>query len=312
MRSPICPITYEPVVAGERYSQKGLRLLSPQLKNLKPLPLNAEELRVEARKRAHKISIQGVQIKLSAKLRPSAGLFEITDVGGRFILKPPHELYPELPENEDLTMRLAKKVGIETPLHGLVYSREGSRTYFIRRFDRTTHKQKLPLEDFAQLSGNTRNTKYDFSMERLVPILDRHATFPLLERRKLFARTIFNYLVGNEDMHLKNFSLISREEKVELAPAYDFLNTTLVLGADAEEIALPLCGKKRNLNRKILIDYFALEKLALNKRDVEEILNVFVKAKEEWKRLVGISFLSAAMKTSYLQIMENRRQRLQI
>lgn len=312
MPQSICPITYEPLLEGEHYSKKGLRLLSPQLKNLRALPFDAEELRVEARKRAHKLSIQGVQLKLSAKLRPSAGLFEITDVGGRFILKPPHELYPELPENEDLTMRLASLVGIETPLHGLVYSKEGKRTYFIRRFDRTTHRQKLHLEDFAQLSGNTRNTKYNFSMERLIPILDLHTTFPLLEKRKLFGRTIFNFLVGNEDMHLKNFSLISREGKVELSPAYDFLNTTLVLGADAEEIALPIAGKKRHLTRKNLIDYFALEKLALNGRDMEEILAVFAKVKDEWRRLIDISFLSGEMKKSYLIIMERRWQQLQI
>ncbi|MDO8520420.1 MAG: HipA domain-containing protein [Deltaproteobacteria bacterium] len=312
MKPLFCPITYEPLAPGEKYSQKGLRLLSPQLKNLEPLPFNAEELRIEARKRAHKISIQGVQLKLSAKLSPSAGLFEITDLGGRFILKPPHELYPEIPENEDLTMRLAKTVKIETPLHGLVYSKDGSRTYFIRRFDRIPHRQKVPLEDFAQLAGKNRDTKYNFTMEQLIPILDKHTTFPLLEKRELFKRTLFNYLVGNEDMHLKNFSLISREGKVELAPAYDFLNSALVLGIDAEEIALPIAAKKRNLSRTNLVDYFALEKLALNGKDVQEMLDAFTKAKEEWKRLLDISFLSEEMKKGYLQIMENRWQRLKI
>ncbi len=207
-----CPITYQPISGDDelKYSRHGLRMLSRSLTCLDDLTLSAEEQRREAMARATKMSIQGVQPKLSARLLVKEGRFEVVDRGGRYILKPQTHLYPNLPENEDLTMRLARTVGIELPLHGLVFSADGSLTYFIRRFDRGARSRKLAVEDFAQLAGLTRATKYAFSMERLIPILDRYCTFPAVEKLELFRRTLFCYLTGNEDMHLKNFSLIVR------------------------------------------------------------------------------------------------------
>ena len=221
-----CPITYEP--CGEaRYSRAGLRLLSPNLERLNDFPYDAARQRQEAVVRGGKMSIQGVQPKLSVRLDAKAGVFVIVDQGGRFVLKPQHGVYPNLPENEGLTMHLAKLCGIEVPVSGIVRSVDGTWSYFVRRFDRTGHSRRVAVEDFAQLGGLSRETKYDFSMERLVGLLDTYCTFPAIEKVKLLKRSLFNFLVGNEDMHLKNFSLISRQGKVELAPAYDFLSTTV-------------------------------------------------------------------------------------
>ncbi|NOY06531.1 MAG: HipA domain-containing protein, partial [Chlorobi bacterium] len=258
-----CPITYDPC-GEQKYSEHGLRMLSRRLRYLEDLPYTAEEQRVEAVRRAAKMSIQGVQPKLSAVLNVARSRFDVVDTGGKYILKPQSLLYMHVPENEDLTMKMAAAAGIEAPLHGMVWSRDGTLTYFIRRFDRTGRKGKLPVEDFAQLSGKTRDTKYQSSMEQVVKIIEEYCTFPLLDKIRLFRLTLFNFLVGNEDMHLKNFSLITRDGKVELSPAYDLLNTTLALGNAAEEIALPLGGKRANLTRRILVDYFARERMALN------------------------------------------------
>ena len=159
-----CPITYH-LCEENRYSEKGLKLLSPSLKRLDLLNFTAEELRAEAMQRASKMSIQGVQPKLSAILNIKDGLFEIVDKGGKYILKPQHHTFPELPQNEDLTMRLAASIGIGVPLHGLIYSKDNSLTYFIKRFDRKGQKDKIAVEDFAQLSGMSRDTKYNYSME---------------------------------------------------------------------------------------------------------------------------------------------------
>ena len=148
-----CPITYEEINEREKYSSKGLKLLSPYLKDLKDFPFTAEEQRQEALARASKISIQGVQPKLSVRLSPQKSSFIIVDQKGTYIIKPQNQLYQSLPENEDLTMRLAKSVGIEVPLHGLCYAKDGSLTYFIRRFDRYGRDKKRMQEDFAQLSG---------------------------------------------------------------------------------------------------------------------------------------------------------------
>ena len=139
-----CPITYSPC-GDNRYSKEGLRLLSTELTFLKDLEYTAEEQRIEAYNRAAKMSIQGIQPKLSAKLNIKEGKFGIVDKGGRYILKPQHHLYPEMPENEDLTMRLAGEIGLEVPLHGLIWSKDNSLTYFIKRFDRKGQNDKVPV-----------------------------------------------------------------------------------------------------------------------------------------------------------------------
>jgi serine/threonine-protein kinase HipA len=125
-----CPITYEIISDQENYSQRGLRLLSPQLKKLSPLELSADEQRQEALDRVGKMSIQGVQKKLSAQLKIKEGCFELVDQNGQYILKPQSDNFPELPENEAITMSLAKTIGLEVPVHGLVYSKDNSMTYF--------------------------------------------------------------------------------------------------------------------------------------------------------------------------------------
>jgi serine/threonine-protein kinase HipA len=305
-----CPITYDPLSEGAIYSPAGLRLLHRGLGKLAPLEFTAEQQRQEAISRVGKMSIQGVQLKLSAVLRIKEGRFEVVDRGGRYILKPPSLDFPELPENEDLTMRMAAAAGIEVPVHGLIRSVDGSLTYFIKRFDREG-RARLALEDFAQLSGASRETKYDSSMEKVAAVIDQFCTFPAIERVKLFERTLFSFLVGNEDMHLKNFSLISQAQKVELAPAYDFLNTTIALRNAREELALPLKGKKSRLTRNDLLNYFARERLQINERVLNDILSRFGKAMPVWRELLDASFLSGEAKEKYLAVLTERGKRME-
>ena len=304
-----CPITYEIISAQENYSQRGLRFLSPQLKDLSPLELSADEQRKEALDRVGKMSIQGIQKKLSAQLKIKAGCFELVDQNGHYILKPQSDIYPELPENEAITMSLAKTIGLEVPIHGLVYSKDQSMTYFIKRFDRIGHNKKLALEDFAQLSGEDRHTKYNSSMEKVITVIEQFCTFPKIEFVKLFKLTLFNFLVGNEDMHLKNFSLITMGNKISLSPAYDLLNTTITQKNAKEEIALPLRGRKNNLNKRDIFDYFAVERLGLNQKVIDGIIQEFQQAIPKWQELIGISFLSQAMQEKYLLLLEARWKR---
>lgn len=303
-----CPITYQIISDEERYSKDGLKLLSPKINILASLPLTAQELRKEATALAEKLSIQGVQYKLSAKFVVSNmnGHFDLVDKNGTFILKPQSSDYLHLPENEDLTMRLASTLGIEVPLHGMIYGKDEALTYFIKRFDRTTYKQKLATEDFAQLGGLTRDTKYQYSMEKAIKIMDHYCTFPQLEKYKFFMRTVFNFIVGNVDMHLKNFSLITRENRVQLAPAYDFINSTLVIPTSKDEIALPLNGKKNNLTKKDFIDYFAFSLLTLSKQNVSQFLENLATYTQEWDQFIDASFLSQEEKEQYKAIYKKR------
>lgn len=305
-----CPITNEIIEPHKQYSKKGLSLLSPLLSNLQPLLLTAQEQRSEAIARAGKMSIQGVQPKLSAILNKKEERFEIVDSKGTYILKTPSALYPEVPENEALTMSLAATIGLEVPIHGLIYSIDSSMTYFVKRFDRLPRGKKLAVEDFAQLSGLSRDTKYESSMENIINIIMRYCTYPKIECMKLFKLVVFNFLVGNEDMHLKNYSLITRQNKTTLSPAYDLLNTTIALGSPVEEIALPLKGRKNHLTRQNLFDYFAKERLGLNQKIIDDVVNEIREKLPLWKDMIKQSFLSEKMQKKYLALLNDRQQRL--
>jgi len=300
-----CPITYAPC-GDNLYSEAGLRTLSPDLKVLKEFEYTAEEQRREAYNRASKMSVQGVQPKLSARLSIKDGEFEIVDTGGKYILKPQHHLYPEMPENEDVTMRLASEIGLDVPLHGLIWSKDHTLTYFIKRFDRRGQNDKVPVEDFAQLAGMSRETKYDYSMEKVVTVIDDFCTFPSIEKVTLFKLTLFNYLVGNEDMHLKNFSIITEDGKVTLSPCYDLVNSTIEYKKQDEEIALPLKGKKKHLTRNILVNYFGMERCELTTKSIDKVLETISSRVPKWKELIDVSFLSKEMKEKYHGLLGTR------
>ncbi|MFO7526615.1 MAG: HipA domain-containing protein, partial [Ignavibacteriaceae bacterium] len=216
-------------------------------------------------------------------------------------------MYPQLPENEDLTMRLAKEIVLDVPLHGLIYSKDQKLTYFIKRFDRYGKGKKYAVEDFAQLSGNNRNTKYNYSMEKVAGIIESFCTFPAIEKVKLFKLIIFNFLIGNEDQHLKNFSLISKDNKVTLTPFYDLINTTISLANPVEEIALPLKGKKNKLNRNIVVEYWGKERLQLNNQVIDQALNSIEIKFKRWAELINKSFLSDQMKEKYILLLKERK-----
>jgi len=305
-----CPITYELCDKDQKYTQKGIKLLSKSLRTLKDFPYTSKEQIQLAAQLAAKLSIQGVQPKLSVKLNIKKEGFEIVEKGGMFILKPPHQAYDEVPQNEDLTMRLAHSIGIEVPFHGMIYNIDGSLSYFIKRFDRSGN-QKIAVEDFSQLLECSRDTKYESSMEKVASVIEKHCTFPVLEKIKLFRLVIFNFLTGNEDMHLKNFTMIRRDDKIELSPSYDLLNTTMITQSK-EEIALPIKGKKSKLKRSDFVDYFGFERLGLSRQIIESEFLRFKDSLNLWKELISNSFLSEKMRNRYEELIKERWQRLNL
>lgn len=300
-----CPITYEIIEEG-LYSIKGLQKINPKLKMLNLLDFTKEELLAEAELLSEKMSIEGVQPKISAVISVIDSKIKLVGQDGLFIIKPQHEIYQNVPENEDLTMRLAELVKIEVPFHGLIYDKEGNLHYFIKRFDRMSIKKKYPVEDFAQLICKNRDTKYNSSMEKVGEIIEEFCTFPIIEKVKLFRLTLFNYLIGNEDMHLKNFSLITKNNKTTLSPAYDLLNTSIIVKNTKEEIALPIKGKKNNLTRKDIIVYFGKERLGLNEKTIDKILMDFTNALPNWYKEIEKSFLPENLVSAYLEILKSR------
>ncbi len=305
-----CPITLEPLPTGRSYSEAGLRSIHPKLKTIKPLEYSyADQLR-EVRQRSDKMSIQGVQPKLSAVLKLKDSSFALVDRGGRFMLKPNPLAYEEVPANEALTMRMAAEVGIEVPVHGLLCAKDASWVYFIKRYDRVGRTGKIHVEDFAQLSEATRETKYDSSLERVVQLAEQFCTFPAIEKPKLAKRLLFCFLTGNEDMHLKNFSVWMQDGVVSLTPAYDLLNSTLVIENAKEESALPLQGKKRKLSKELWLDYYCKERLKLTLGQIDKVMKDLQKGMPVFDRLIGQSFLSEGRQARYRTILHDRAKRL--
>ncbi|MEM7789965.1 MAG: HipA domain-containing protein [Verrucomicrobiota bacterium] len=307
-----CPISLEPLLAGCEYSEAGLKSLHPKLKNLKLLEYSyAEQLR-EVRRRSDKMSIQGVQPKLSAVLKLKDASFALVNQGGRFILKPNPLAFEEVPANEALTMRMAAAAGIDVPVHGLLRAQDDSWVYFVKRYDRQGRSGKVHVEDFAQLSASNRETKYDSSLERVAKLIDEFCTFPAIEKPKLAKRLLFCFLTGNEDMHLKNFSIWVQDGVVSLTPAYDLLNSTLVLENAQEESALPLRDKRKKLTKKLWLDYFCKDRLSLSDGLIAKIVQDLQGAMPVFDNLIARSRLSEDRQLGYRNILSDRAKRLGI
>lgn len=216
------------------------------------LDLSLDDLKEYAAKSVlARITVTGVQKKLSLGVEKQGGETRFTIVGlwGNYILKPPVDEYPFLPENEDTVMRLAASLGIPTVPHAMIRLASGELSFISRRIDRGENGEKIAMEDFCQLSGRLTEDKYKGSVERIGKLLRQYSVYPGLDAVDLFGRVIFNYLIGNGDMHLKNYSLIETREGMRLAPAYDLVSTFLAIPDDPEESALTVNGKKSGLDR---------------------------------------------------------------
>ncbi|MDY6800042.1 MAG: HipA domain-containing protein [Bacteroidota bacterium] len=259
------------------------------------------------------VTVPGVQAKLSLHLDKKGGRpSKLTLVGlwGDYILKPPTVNFPELPENEDLTMHLAELFKIKVVPHSLIKLKSGELAYLTKRVDRDK-KGKLHMEDFCQLSERLTEDKYKASLEQVGKLILQYSSNPLLDALTLFEVTVFSFLTGNADMHLKNFSLLEyRNGMTDLSPAYDLLSTRLVIPEkdDNEEMALTLNGRKRNFK---LNDFYVFgERLKLTEKQVQNSLNKFSKQLDKVLNFVDFSFLSADFKESYKELIQKRAKRL--
>ncbi|MHB1050890.1 MAG: HipA domain-containing protein [Bacteroidota bacterium] len=259
--------------------------------------------------------VTGVQPKLSLDLQPgekknSPQRFTIVGLWGNFILKPPSEHYPFLPEIEDCTMHLATAGGIETVPHSLIRMSSGALAYITKRIDRTKN-DKIPMEDMCQLTGRLTEHKYHGSHEQIAKTIRRFSTYSGLDIVNFYEQVIFCFLTGNADMHLKNFSMIHRSGiGHRLAPAYDLVATALVVSGDDEELALTLNGKKKKLNRNDFVE--AMKRAGMNEKATENIFDKFRKAVSQWHDLIENSFLSALMKERYHTLIDTRRTVLEL
>ena len=252
-------------------------------------------------------AITGVQPKLSVDLERGKGgakRFTIVGLWGAYILKPQTERYPNLPENEDVTMHLAALAGIKTVPHSLIRFQDGSLAYITKRIDRDKKGNKIPMEDMCQLTEKLTEQKYKGSHEQIAKKIIEHSAYPLLDLINYFEVLLFCYLTGNADMHLKNFSLYKGAGGYALTPAYDLLSTKLVIPEDNEELALTLNARKRKL-KKSDFDNF-LRTFKIEDKVIEHIYEKFRRVLPQWYHFIDSSFLPAPMKDQYKDLVQSR------
>ena len=238
------------------------------------------------------VTITGVQPKLSVDLKKEKGgekRFTIVGLWGGYILKPQTEQYANLPENEDLTMHLARLAKINTVPHSLIRFKDGSLAYITKRIDRDKKGNKIPMEDMCQLTEKLTEQKYKGSHEQIAKKIVEFSAYPVLDLINYVEVLLFCYLTGNADMHLKNFSLYKKIKETTLTPAYDLLSTKLVIPEDTEELALTLNGKKRKLKRSDFDNL--LKTMKVEDKVIENTYNKFRKVLPLWYDFIDISFL---------------------
>lgn len=258
-------------------------------------------------------AVTGVQAKLSMDIEKvqHGTRFTIVGLWGRFILKPQTELYPHLPELEDLTMHLAEIAHIQVVPHTLVRFADGELCYLTRRVDRTPKGEKIPMEDMCQLSEKLTEHKYRGSHEQIAKIIMHYSSAPKLDLVRFWEIVLFSWITGNSDMHLKNFSIYSPfSDNYQLAPAYDLLNILLVMPSDKEELALTLNAKKKKIKAQDFVS--AMINSGLDGKVIQNMFQRFRSAEEKWYDWIENSFLPQEMKTGYTMMIKERMSRLNI
>lgn len=278
-----------------------------------PYSLNEmEDLAKEVVERS--VSVPGVQPKLSmsvikdAKERTKARFTVVGALGGFFIFKPPSEVYPEMPQNEHLTLRIAEAFRIRVVPSSLIRLESGELSFITKRIDRTPGNEKIHMLDMFQILEAF--DKYKGSMEKVGNAIGNYSSNSLLDRIFFFELALFSFLTGNSDMHLKNFSMINSGLDWTLAPAYDLLNVHLLMPEDLEEMALTIGGRKNKINRQ-LFENFGKD-LGLNEKQITSVFKRFFRYREKAVEWVKKSFLSDEMRSSYLKIFEERYRRVNI
>lgn len=257
-------------------------------------------------------SLTGVQPKLSLNLSKHDGCSRLTIVGlwGDYIFKPQTEEYPQLPENEDLTMHLAEAAKINVVPHSLIRLADGRLGYITKRIDRTKKGEKIDMEDMCQLTLHPTEYKYKGSHEQIAKTIMQYSGAPKLDLTNYMQLLLFCFVTGNNDMHLKNFSLYRPANDYQLTPAYDLLNVAIVNPKDKEELALPLSGRKTKLRLEDFLN--AAKTMGIEELVVMRLIDRLQKALPKWQILIRNSFLSEDMKEKYEELIKSRLSRLQI
>lgn len=311
--------TYSPSCLRKLFSGKKVNHILPYEQ-----PQQSEEVAEQFMENRKRISISGVQEKLSFLLEKD--LLRLTKEGeqGSYLLKPiPRDLkkVDQVPANEHLTMQIAKQVyRLNTAGNAMIFFKNGSPAYLTKRFDVKGKGEKWGVEDFATLAGKTKdnagvNFKYEYSYEEAGMLIQKYVSAWKVEIEKYFSLVVFNFLFSNGDAHLKNFSLLeSSSGDYLLSPAYDLVNTRLHVDDSDFVLDKGLFAdsyksdeyKKSGHPSKNDFKEFA-RRIGIVEGRVEKILNPFLEKQPFVEELVNRSFLSDANKRGYFLMYNTRR-----
>lgn len=273
------------------------------------LKFKYSEIPAEAQKLVGKMSISGVQPKLSMRLDKKERALVVAPSGGTYILKPSPEQWPNLAENEAFCMDLAGALSIEVPLHTLLPLADKKLVYIVRRFDRLETNEgliKVPVEDFAQLLE--AKDKYSGSAEQIGKFIVQHSDIPFIDTQKLFIRLMFYFLIGNGDAHLKNFSMVRLANGYRLAPAYDIVSSRLAIPNESEEMAITINSKKSKLAKK---DFDSLAgHFEIGSKVYKKMIEKYVGLRAILKTQAARSSLDQPAQKRFITIFEERFERL--
>ncbi len=268
------------------------------------IDFNLGDIFLKAQKLTGKLSISGVQPKLSVKLDKKQNLLIPVAEGGEYILKPQISTFPNIPENEQCCMDIAEQLYIDVPFHCLIPLKDKSLAYVVKRFDREKGV-KIHQEDFAQILEQT--DKYKGSAEQMGRRLEEISSAPGYDTQLLFERVVLNFILGNGDAHLKNYSISYRDKNnIRLTPAYDIVCSKLVL-PDEEDSAITINGKKNKLQRE---DF----------NELAEYLNIPIKVRYEkfekkfdvMRKIIETSSIDKEKQQQFLEIIKERMGRLKL
>ena len=308
-----CLICYKPLDKSEIDYHKKCLKKEFGLKQMPSININEKELKKYAKELIEaNIAITGVQPKLSLWLEKSKPnvRFTIVDSKSNFIIKPQNEIYQSLPENEDLCMHLASELNIQTAKHSLIKLPSGNLAYITQRFDREKGR-KFASEDLCQLTETLTERKDKSSYEKTGKVIRKYSSQPGFDALNYFELVLFSFIIGNADMHLKNFSMLENiDGNFTLSPAYDLLSTFLVIDKEDEQLSLTINGKKNKVKLK---DFDILAKsLSLNEKQKENIYQKFLKKEKNIEWWIKNSFLSKNQKEKLLNLIDTRLKMLNI
>lgn len=275
----------------------------------------------------HRISVSGVQEKFPAVIKHGEICIAGDNEQSTHILKPsPWDKTLRdrklIPANEHLTMQIASQVyGIQTAANGLSFTPSGQAVYITRRFDVRSDGSKLPMEDFASLIGKNEQIsgaqfKYNGSYEDIAYGIKTNVAAWMVDMERFYELLVFNYIYGNGDAHLKNFSLILDGQDYRLAPAYDLLNTCLHVNGDnfaldgglSPDIEKSDVFERTGHPCRLDFERFGI-KIGLVWKRIDKILNKYTFLPDTAEILINRSFLTDKAKRNYMRIVKERISR---